>query len=84
MIIVYFRLGGTCLDIVFVLLIILIAAACGGEISARLGQTSILGKIIAGIIVGSAVFGWIQPTETIRYDVTWGSSAYPIDHWIRK
>ncbi|MCH5583709.1 cation:proton antiporter [Shimazuella sp. AN120528] len=54
------------MDFIIVLLIILVSAACGGELSARLGQTTILGKIIAGIIVGPAVLGWVSPTETIH------------------
>ena len=36
-----------------------------GHITARLGQPSVLGKIIIGIIIGPAVLGWIQDTEVI-------------------
>lgn len=45
--------------------IVLIAAKVAGQISIRLGQPSVLGKIIAGIIIGPAVLGWISGSEVI-------------------
>lgn len=45
--------------------IVLIAAKVAGQISVRLGQPSVLGKIIAGIIIGPAILGWVSGSEII-------------------
>jgi monovalent cation:proton antiporter-2 (CPA2) family protein len=47
------------------ILIILIATKLAGEVSVRLGQPAVLGKLIIGIIIGPAVLGWIEKTEII-------------------
>lgn len=47
-------------------LIILIATKLAGQLSIRLGQPSVLGKIIIGIIIGPALLGWIQDTEILK------------------
>ena len=47
-------------------LIILLATKLAGQISIRLGQPSVLGKIIIGIIIGPALLGWIKDTEIIK------------------
>jgi Kef-type K+ transport system membrane component KefB len=44
------------------ILIILIATKLAGEVSVRLGQPAVLGKLIIGIIIGPAVLGWIERT----------------------
>lgn len=56
-----FDVFGFILQIVLVLFVAKIA----GQISVRLGQPSVLGKIIAGIVLGPAVLGWIEQTDTI-------------------
>lgn len=38
-------------------LIILLAAKLAGQVSIRLGQPSVLGKIIIGIVIGPAMLG---------------------------
>ncbi|TCP69877.1 cation:proton antiporter [Baia soyae] len=48
------------------ILIILLATKVAGEISIRLGQPAVLGKLLIGIIIGPAVFGWIQGSDMIR------------------
>lgn len=48
------------------LAIILLATKIGGQISIRLGQPSVLGKILVGIVIGPACFGWIQDTDILR------------------
>ncbi|SDZ09525.1 cation:proton antiporter [Thermoactinomyces sp. DSM 45892] len=48
------------------ILIILLATKIAGEISIRLGQPAVLGKLLIGIIIGPAVFGWIQGSDMIR------------------
>ncbi|ALV21933.1 cation:proton antiporter [Carnobacterium antarcticum] len=47
-------------------LIILLAAKLAGQVSIRLGQPSVLGKIIIGIVIGPAMLGWIQDTEILK------------------
>ncbi|MCR8643523.1 cation:proton antiporter [Paenibacillus sp. N1-5-1-14] len=47
------------------LLIILLATKLAGDISVRLGQPAVLGKLLIGIIIGPAVLGWIEKTEMI-------------------
>jgi Kef-type K+ transport system membrane component KefB len=45
---------------------ILIAARCCAEIATRLGAPSVIGELVAGILIGPSVLGWVEPTETIR------------------
>lgn len=47
------------------IVIILLVSKIAGQISVRLGQPSVLGKILAGIILGPALLGWIHETELI-------------------
>ncbi len=47
-------------------LIILLATKLAGQISIRLGQPSVLGKIIIGIIIGPALLGWVKDTEILK------------------
>ena len=44
---------------------ILLATKIAGQISIRLGQPSVLGKIIVGIILGPALLGWVHETELL-------------------
>ena len=48
------------------LLIILISTKVAGDISVRLGQPAVLGNLISGIIIGPAVFNFVQEAEFIR------------------
>ena len=50
----------------FQLLVILLATKLAGDISARLGQPAVLGKLIAGIVVGPAVLGWIEDSDILE------------------
>ncbi|MBD8032212.1 MULTISPECIES: cation:proton antiporter [Solibacillus] len=47
------------------IVIILFATKLAGHLAARLGQPSVLGKIIVGIILGPALLGWIHDTELL-------------------
>lgn len=47
------------------IIIILLATKLAGELSIRLGQPSVLGKIIVGIILGPALLGWVHDTELV-------------------
>ncbi|WP_088066456.1 cation:proton antiporter [Gottfriedia luciferensis] len=48
------------------LAIILIASKIFGDLSTKLGQPAVLGKLLIGIILGPAVFGIITETETLH------------------
>ena len=45
---------------------ILIAARLAGELANRCGAPSVIGELVAGIILGPSILGWIAPTEVIR------------------
>lgn len=49
----------------FELVVILLSTKLAGDISVRLGQPAVLGKLIIGIIIGPAVFGWIDSSQLI-------------------
>lgn len=48
------------------LAVILIASKIAGDISAKLGQPSVLGKLLIGILLGPSVLGFISETETLN------------------
>lgn len=48
------------------IVIILLATKIAGHISVRLGQPSVLGKIMIGIILGPALLGWVHDTEILK------------------
>lgn len=48
------------------LLIILLSARIFAELAMRLHAPSVLGELLAGIILGPSLFGWIEPAEAIK------------------
>jgi monovalent cation:proton antiporter-2 (CPA2) family protein len=48
------------------LLIILLSTKLAGELSVRLGQPAVLGKLVIGILIGPALLGWIEKSEIIN------------------
>lgn len=48
------------------LAIILIASKIAGSLSVRLGQPSVLGKLLIGIVLGPSVLGLINETHTLK------------------
>ncbi|WP_374019656.1 monovalent cation:proton antiporter-2 (CPA2) family protein [Paenibacillus thiaminolyticus] len=54
------------MDIILMLLIVLTATKVAGDLTVRLGQPSVLGKLIVGIILGPAVLGWVTNGEIVR------------------
>lgn len=48
------------------LFVVLLAAKLGDELFKRLGQPTIVGEILAGVVVGSSVLGLVEPTETLE------------------
>ncbi|MGG5793050.1 cation:proton antiporter [Bacillus nitratireducens] len=49
----------------FQIALILLSTKLAGDLSVRLGQPSVLGKLIVGIVIGPAVFGWIESSELL-------------------
>ncbi len=48
------------------LLTILVAARVCGETVAALGAPSVIGELLAGILIGPSIFGWVAPSEVLR------------------
>ncbi|MDO3411048.1 cation:proton antiporter [Saccharibacillus sp. CPCC 101409] len=48
------------------LALILLFTKAAGDLSVRIGQPPVLGKLIAGIVLGPAVLGWIHNDEFIH------------------
>ncbi|MFB8377594.1 cation:proton antiporter [Paenibacillus taichungensis] len=55
------------MEFILVLALILIFTKLAGDLSVRLGQPSVLGKLIVGVILGPALLGWVQPDDFIHY-----------------
>ncbi|GJM81634.1 hypothetical protein HMSSN139_41300 [Paenibacillus sp. HMSSN-139] len=48
------------------LAIILIASKLAGDLSVRLKQPAVLGKLLIGIVLGPALLGWINETDILE------------------
>ncbi len=48
------------------LLTVLLAARIFAEIAAHLGAPSVIGELLAGVVIGPSLFGWIEPSETLK------------------
>jgi len=48
------------------LIVIYGSARLFGELAVRLGQSAVLGELLAGVLVGGSVLGWVEPTETLK------------------
>ncbi|MCF7821037.1 MAG: cation:proton antiporter [Mariprofundaceae bacterium] len=48
------------------LVLILLSARLFGEVAVWLKTPSVMGEILAGIILGPSLLGWVEPTDTIR------------------
>ncbi|HSG12405.1 MAG TPA: cation:proton antiporter, partial [Gaiellaceae bacterium] len=53
-------------DVLVDLFVLLVAAKIGDEIFKRIGQPTIIGEILAGVLVGPALLGWVEVGETIE------------------
>ncbi|TCP55675.1 sodium/proton-potassium antiporter GerN (CPA2 family) [Tumebacillus sp. BK434] len=49
--------------LIFELMIILVSTKLAGDLAARLGQPSVLGKLLIGLILGPSVLGLIEHTD---------------------
>lgn len=52
--------------LIFELALILVATKLPGDLAARLGQPSVLGKLLVGIVLGPSVLGLINNTEILQ------------------
>lgn len=52
--------------LIFELALILVATKLAGDLAARLGQPSVLGKLLVGIVLGPSVLGLINNTEILQ------------------
>lgn len=48
------------------LAIILIAARLLSEVAARFGIPSVIGELLAGLLIGPSLFGWVSPDTTMK------------------
>jgi Kef-type K+ transport system membrane component KefB len=53
-------------DILLSLFVVLLAAKLGDELFKRLGQPAIVGEILAGVLIGPSVFGFVDPSEALE------------------
>ena len=53
-------------ELLLALFLIVAAAKIGAELFERLRQPAVVGEILAGIIIGPSVLGWVHPTEITR------------------
>lgn len=54
------------MDLVVQLLIILVCTKLAGDVTAKLGQPAVLGKLIIGIVIGPALLGWINNGDLLK------------------
>jgi len=48
------------------LAIVFLAARAGNEIATRLGAAGVMGELLAGVLLGPSLLGWVEPVELIR------------------
>lgn len=49
-----------------ILLAMLLSARALGELAARLGVPAVIGELLAGVLLGPSLLGWVEPTPVIR------------------
>ena len=49
----------------FSLIVIYMSSRLLGELAVRIGQSSVLGELLAGVLVGPSVLGLVHQTETL-------------------
>ena len=53
-------------DFFLYLLVILLTARVFAELATRLMAPSVIGELLAGVVLGPSLLGWIQPLEAIK------------------
>jgi len=49
-----------------ILLAMLLSARVLGELASRLGAPPVIGELLAGVLLGPSLLGWVEPTPVIR------------------
>ncbi len=60
---VFFAAATEHTQVLVALVVMLIAAKLMAEIFERLKQPAVVGEILAGILIGPSVLGWVQPSD---------------------
>ena len=47
------------------IVVVLLAAKVAAEVAERLGVPAVLGEILAGIVIGPSLLGWVQPSDVL-------------------
>ena len=58
--------------VILSLLVIFAAGKLMGEVFERLRQPAVIGELIAGILIGPGLLGWVHPSETLTTVATMG------------
>ena len=58
----FFGPGGAA-SIPLAMLIVFVSAKCMAELAERIGQPGIVGEILAGVLIGPSVLGWLSPND---------------------
>ena len=53
-------------DYLLQLLLILLAARVFAELATRMKSPSVIGELLAGVVLGPSLLGWMEPSEIIR------------------
>lgn len=53
-------------DFLWSLITIYVCARVLGELAVRIGQSAVLGELLAGVLIGGSVLGWVEETETLK------------------
>lgn len=53
-------------DFFLILLIVLLTARVFAEVANRLHLPSVIGELVAGVVLGPSLLGWVEPIEAIR------------------
>jgi Kef-type K+ transport system membrane component KefB len=53
--------------LLLVLAIVLVGAKLAGVLAEKIGQPAVLGELLAGVLLGSSVLGWLPPLGTDGY-----------------
>jgi Kef-type K+ transport system membrane component KefB len=48
------------------LIVIYASARLFSELAIHAGQSAVLGELLAGVLVGGSVLGWVEPTQTLK------------------
>ena len=63
---IFFAAGFQHADVLLGLFIMIAAAKILAEVFERLRQPAVVGEILAGVLIGPSVLGWVQPSEIIN------------------